>query len=272
MQLYATGKESSRYIEVLLSATNILRLFLVHNKLRLNDIHVLTGLQKNRVMRICGTLIKSNFVCFNPETKEYSLGPMVSLLGKQYERYSSRNANIRDTLCRLSKLTGETTTFCIVSGNQRMYEALQEGDKAMRFSVDEGTTTPIYAGAGGKALLAFMDSDHAEQIINELEFSSLTPLTVQSCDVLREQLRQIRLDGFAVSFGENVPSAAGLAAPVFGVHNTLEGIINIAGLADDFSNERYKRFIPALFESCAHLSALLGCVESYNIVLSACNQ
>ncbi|MDL2263686.1 IclR family transcriptional regulator [Synergistaceae bacterium OttesenSCG-928-I11] len=255
----AEGKESSRFIEVLMRSVDILELFLSEDELRLKDIHRLTGLQKNRIMRICGTLVTRDYLCFDPETKTYTPGPMLFLLGRRYDRNSSKIARIREALLRLADSTGETTTFSIASGVERICMALHEGKNAIRFSVEEGSKTPIYAGAGGKVLLAFMSQERAKKIIDNIAMIAVTPQTVTSKETLLEQLEEIRSCGYAVSLGENIPNAAGLAAPVFGMERALEGVVNVAGPAVNFDEGKFRRYLPDLLEICSQLSTLLGC-------------
>ena len=49
----------------------------------------------------------------------------------------------------------------------------------------------------------------------------LTPRTTTDPNELRERLAAIRREGFAISLGETVPGAAGLAAPIFNADGSV---------------------------------------------------
>jgi DNA-binding IclR family transcriptional regulator len=65
----------------------------------------------------------------------------------------------------------------------------------------------------------------------------LTPRTTTDPDRLRERLAAIRRDGFAISLGETVPGAAGLAAPIFNADGSVTVGILIGTPSDRFEEE-----------------------------------
>ena len=78
-------KETERHVEVLLRATDILECFIKHDRLQLKELSELTGLNKSRIMRICGTLTCKNYLKYDERSKTYCLGSVFLVLGKCYE-------------------------------------------------------------------------------------------------------------------------------------------------------------------------------------------
>ncbi|CAN4041120.1 30S ribosomal protein S16, partial [Dysosmobacter welbionis] len=62
-----------------------------------------------------------------------------------------------------------------------------------------GTRAPAHATSGGKIMLAFHDPDYVDAYCRDLpQMQRLTDRTVFSPDLLREQLAQARINGFAI--------------------------------------------------------------------------
>jgi DNA-binding IclR family transcriptional regulator len=81
----------------------------------------------------------------------------------------------------------------------------------VRYILDVGSRAPLYAGASGKAVLAYLP----DSLIDELELVGFQPQTVTDPRKLRADLARIRASGVAWSFGERIAEAVGCAAPVF---------------------------------------------------------
>src|SRR5437660_49496 len=69
----------------------------------------------------------------------------------------------------------------------------------------------------------------------------LTPRTITDVGKLRQRLQTIRREGFALSIGETVPGAAGIAAPIFNADGSVT-----AGLLIAAPEERFERQLPQL--------------------------
>src|SRR6185437_13683751 len=65
----------------------------------------------------------------------------------------------------------------------------------------------------------------------------LTERTITDPEALRERLAAIRRDGFAISIGETVPGAAGVAAPIFNADGSVSAGLLIGAPIDRFEQE-----------------------------------
>ncbi|RKJ76088.1 MULTISPECIES: IclR family transcriptional regulator [unclassified Pyramidobacter] len=260
------AKESKRYIDVVLRTLDVLELFLTHEKLKLKDIYDLTGMQKNRIIRICGTLMSRGFLIFSKDEMTYSLGPLVSFLGHRFDRKNSSLAVIQNVLEQLSLETGETSHFCVRRGFCRFCLAIADGTKALRFAIEPGSVSPLNASASGKVLLAFLPEEEYGEILKDMPFVAVTSHSILDVKILRKQLDEIRRQGYAASFRENIPSGAGLAVPVFNKNNQIIGSLNLGGLAEDYENGKYVRYLPALREAACQLSTLCGGLQMQDLI------
>lgn len=67
----------------------------------------------------------------------------------------------------------------------------------------------------GKALLAQLTPEELESYLGSTTLEARTETTITSADVLCEELRRIRAQGYALSEGEHRPGVRSVAAPVF---------------------------------------------------------
>ena len=96
----------------------------------------------------------------------------------------------------------------------RIPVAQVESRQVLRWTVELGVRYPLYAGAASKVLLAFLSEDELAEIRRGLEFKPLAPNTLRSWNALCSDLDQVRREIVAVSAGETVEGAAGVAGPV----------------------------------------------------------
>src|SRR3546814_14265980 len=74
---------------------------------------------------------------------------------------------------------------------------------------------PLYWGASGKAILAFLPDDEIEQILRREGASPASGEKPPSLRARMAELREVRERGYAISEGQKLPGARGVAAPVF---------------------------------------------------------
>jgi IclR family acetate operon transcriptional repressor len=95
--------------------------------------------------------------------------------------------------------------------NEIIYRAVAPSSKPVRYVIEVGSRAPLYAGASGKAVLAYLP----DSVVDELELVRLQPQTITDRRELRADLTRISASGVAWSFGERIAEAVGCAAPIF---------------------------------------------------------
>jgi len=101
-------KEAKRHVEAVLKALDILECFQKQPQLSLKKISELTGLQKSRIMRLCGTLISKGYLLYEAETGQYKLGPKIISLSRSYEQSNDLISLARPAMKYLAQETGES--------------------------------------------------------------------------------------------------------------------------------------------------------------------
>lgn len=251
-------RQTDRHVEAVLAATDILECFLHSPELTIKQLMQKTGQTRNRVMRLAGTLEYRGYLVHDHETRAYGLGPMVMFLGKTFERNQSIVSLVRPYLRRLVRETGESASFYVREGLERVVLAREEGTQAVRYTVMEGQRMELYAGAGGKALLAFAPRDVTMNFLDKDVLPELTSNTITDPQSLAEELDKIRRTGVAVSFSERTQEVGAIAAPVFDYTARIIGAVGLAGPASRMKNLVSKQGTKIIVEAAQELSKAFG--------------
>ena len=253
-------KESAKQIESVDKALGILECFSDRvPELSLKQLSEKTGLYKSRILRLCGTLMAHGFL-IRLEGSLYRLGPKLMMLGKIYERSNSLISISRPILRELASITGESAKLFVIQGTKRICLVREKGTYPLGYHVEEGDSFELYAGAGGKALLAYTSREFRDQVLGEKVLQRLTPTTIVERSRLEEEFAAIRERGYASSNGEIFTEVAGMAAPVFDNENNVCATLAIAGPTQRFTEDRRQEMLANLLAAARRLSQLLGYV------------
>ena len=169
----------------------------------------------------------------------YRLGPKSFRLAADILAIRRFPNLVRPILQDLAARSGETVFLVVLDGlAQRVtYADIIDSANPVRYTVPTGTTRPLYVSAGGLMLLAYQDPAWTDAYIDSTRLEPLTPRTITDPRQLRERLATIRREGFAISLGETVPGAAGLAAPIFNADGSVTAGLLIGAPLDRFDEE-----------------------------------
>jgi len=247
-------KQLDRHVEAVLAALDLMDCFLEQPLLSTKQIIDRTGMTRNRIMRLVGTLLHQGYLMEGPDPGSYTTGPKLLSLGKVFESNHNLLYLIRPVLKELALKTGESATFYIREGDERVVLAREEGTQAIRLYVSVGQRMDLHSGASGKVLLAWTPDSERDILLAKGMLKRYTDHTVTDAEILRKELEHIRQSGYAVSEGERNPDAFALAAPVFERKDHLVGAISIAGPISRFKPDNRKSYLKSLLHAVQSLS------------------
>jgi len=215
-------------------------------------------LPKSAVHRTLTALCRTGLVQRDPQAPRYSLGPRaIELSLAAIWRSDIRPAALlimQDVTAR----TAETTTLSLLAGDERFYTAQVESPQEVRMTIEPGRRFPLYAGASGRAILAFFDEARLEDYLDRMPLKPLTEATITDPDRLRSEVARVRAAGYAASAGERDPWAASVAAPVFARSGQVVGSISVCGPRGRVGEAEIRRHGATVKEAAARLSHVMG--------------
>ena len=223
---------SQQRVEAVERALSILEAFGERaDRLSLAQLAEETGLYKSTILRLAASLERYGYLN-RSEDGLYRLGPSLWRLGSIYRRNFDQGEQIRPELRRLVEATGETASFYVREGDERVCLYRENSRHAIRHHLDEGSRLPLDRGAAGQVLRAFGGGDDALG-------------------------RATRRAGFYISVGERNPDVSAVAAPVLGPSRELRGALAVSGLTTRFDAERRETARAVLEAAATRLSGRL---------------
>lgn len=214
------------------------------------------GVHKSTASRLLSTMRGAGMVEVDEASGHFSLGPgLLRLAGRASERLDLGRICV-GILRDLAARSGETAYLSVRRGRVRV--AIQEVESAnpVRMVAGVGHPYPLYFGAPSKVLLAALPAAEVTAILREIPRAG-QPLR-EVVGHARLELERIRADGYAVSFGENAPSASSIAVPVRDHLGTVVAALGVAGVRPRWGRARMLELLPTLRGSAAEIGALLG--------------
>ena len=147
----------------------------------------------------------------------YGLGLELLRWGRRLARHFQVGDIAEPHMRHLVDTCAETAVLGVYNPQLRlmMYTVSVESPHLLRYTLQMEQWRPIYAGASGQAILAFLDPAEQKQIMEESRLEPLTPNSITDPAALRAHLDDIRQRGVAVTHGQAIPGAVGIAAPIF---------------------------------------------------------
>jgi IclR family KDG regulon transcriptional repressor len=209
--------------------------------------------------RLMASMKELGILCQNPNTRVYSLGPRVLIWAGTYLSTSDIRNTSFPHLQELHQKTLETISLYILDGHERVCIERLESTQNVRFVAPRvGRHLPLHAGSAGKVLLAYLPSTLREDILSSSNLEKLTEKTIVDLDVLRDELVTIRLNGYAISDGEWILDASGIAAPVFDRNGEITAAITISGPTQRFTSETISEYVACIRQVARSISYDLG--------------
>ncbi|MGD9941757.1 MAG: IclR family transcriptional regulator [Burkholderiaceae bacterium] len=190
-----------------------------------------TSLSKSTVLRILISLERYHCV-LRREDGRYQLGPALLHLGSLYLGTLRLEDHVLPVLQRLAQDTGESASFYTREKGLRVCLFRVDSPHSVRDHVRVGDLLPLDRGAAGHVLMRF-DAGRAADVP-----PPESPLIV--------------------TFGEQDPDSAGIAAPVYAAGRSLRGAISLSGPISRFTPEAIARMSPRVLSAAIALSERLG--------------
>ncbi len=248
-------------VETLVRFFKIIDLLENSSELRLKDISDKLGLDKSTTHRFLKTLLEYNYVKINPDNKKYSLGlKFLNISSKIIDSIDIRNV-AHPHLLELGQKTNETIHLTTFDGKRVVYIDKIESATPIRMYSRIGNVAPIHCTAAGKVILAFQKGEVIDEIIENLDFISLTKHTITAKKDLLQDLEEIRKNGFAVDNSEHEENICCIAAPIRDYTRKVAHAVSISAIKTRMNLSQLITFKDIMIDKANVISKELGFIE-----------
>lgn len=249
--------ESDRNRYIVQAADVALQLLILISKkpnLTLDEVAKLADINKSRCMRLLVTLEARRLVRKDTNGR-WSLGLESMLIGNNARAQLNIAEVIQPALDKLRDETGETAQFRVLSNLTSICIAQADSNHEMRVHAKLGKPQELYIGSA-KVILAFDNTDLLKRIL-EQPLKRYTEKTIDSPEKLKEQMAEIRSQGYSVSIGEKIQYAMALGAPVRNSDGSVMSCVSLLG-PEERIKPHLDNHIQALLATAYKISLLMG--------------
>ena len=219
-----------------------------------------TGLSSPTALKILDTLLLIGYVEKDEQTKRFTLGSAL------IRHANNRLANLdiikitEPYLRNLQAGLDETVHLGILDKDEGLYVNKWETQTAIaNINSRIGNTNHLYSSAMGKAMLAMFSEEELEAYLGRVELIADTPNTITDRAVLKEEIRNVRMAGFATDDEENDLDVICIGAALV-VDNKLYGAFSVSTPKYRFDREKT---IAKVLETKKNLLAELGKTKTF---------
>lgn len=222
----------------------------------IKEIAELINMPQSSVYRIIQSLEFTGFIFQNKKNKKYRLGPKIIRLSRTTGCMDKYMQIITEDMQRLNKETGETINLGISDCDKVTYIYKVESAHVLRPNYELNARYPAHTTAMGKIFLAYMSKPMLRWVYENNEAGIGRPF-----EEFRQEMEQIRKQGYAVDNEEFCDGLRCVAAPVKGPGGNVLFSISVSAPSMRMSDqvfERAKTLVMECTQKCTDEISQLG--------------
>jgi IclR family transcriptional regulator, pca regulon regulatory protein len=215
-------------------------------------------LKKTTTWRLAHTLVNLGYVRQDSETRCFSLGPRVLVLGFGYFKSLDIKQLASPFLRDLSKRLGETVNMAVLDGDSLIYIERIKTSQIVNISLHIGSRLPLYNTSMGRVLASEMSQEWLSDYLVRLKNDPEARRYLDGNRLLRI-LADTRRRGYATNNEDLAKGLRSVASPIRGESGQIVAAVNIAVPSARVSISQLQRdYAPELLKTTAEISAALG--------------
>jgi DNA-binding IclR family transcriptional regulator len=191
-------------------------------------------LPKGTTHRLLSSLSYFGYVRQDPKTRNYLLGLKLVELGQLLLSQLDLRKEAEPFLKDLAERTKETVHLVFLDRNEIVYIDKVETDQnpsGLKMASRVGLRNPAHSSAVGKVLLAHFPEEELKNFIKEKGLAKRTENSIVDPAQLKEHLKSVRAQGYAIDDEENEKGIRCVAAPIYNEVGKTVAAISISGPA-----------------------------------------
>lgn len=255
----ANGGDSGLFVASVEKAFRVLDLFKASRaELGLSEVAAMSGIGKSAAQRFLHTLQMLGYLNQNPTTKTFRLSSKLFELSASYVPENLLREKAEVVLEIANRKCEETLNLTILDGTEVTYIVRFPSKHVVSVNLAVGTKLPAFCTAPGRALLAYAEPSLVDAALAKPLLVRRTELTETEPAKLREILKQVKRQGYALCNQEAFVGDISVAAPVMKGEGQVVAAVNVAVPFPRWSVAKAQRqLVPLIRDVAKDLSAAL---------------
>jgi IclR family transcriptional regulator, KDG regulon repressor len=223
------------------------------------DIARSLSLPKSSTHELLAVLAERSFIEFNQETKAYRIGIRTWELGQAFVSHRDLLTEARPVIAEVAAKLDETVQISVRDGLEEVYLDRVDSSQPLRVQAIVGSRAPAHTTALGKVLLADRRESDILHDLRGRKLQALTPNTITAPEAIIDELRWVRLIGFAIDDQEHAIGLRCVAVPIRDHHGSTVAAMSVAVPITRGSAEQLTDALLAVEQGARQISRKLGC-------------
>ena len=251
-------EDKNNNVQVIDRTLDIIELLSTEQKgLGVTEISRKTNLHKTTVHRILSTLYSRNYVEKN-NNGEYKIGLKLIEIAGCHINELELQTEARPYLWELSPKYNLTSHLGVLDGLNVVYIEKLELYTHMRLYTQIGYRVPAYCSSLGKCLLSSLSEKELEEIMATCTFDRFTENTICNINSLKNQLRKIRVQKWAMDDQEQIIGQRCIAAPIYDYRGEVIAAVSGSGGLEQIPDDKIKAISDYIVNIAIEISKRLG--------------
>jgi IclR family transcriptional regulator, pca regulon regulatory protein len=250
-----TSRPGDAYVQSFARGLSVIRSFDATRPAQtLSEVAAASGLTRAGARRILLTLQALGYV--DADGRYFTLTAKILDLGFAYLTSMPFWNLAEPVMEELVERVHESCSAAVLNGSEIVYVLRVPTHKIMTINLSIGSRLPAFCTSMGRVLLAALDDDKLDAVLDAHPLEARTPRTIVDKPALKSALALVRKQGWAIVDQELEEGLRAVAAPIRGSADVGTAAINISAHASRVSIAALRsEILPALLETAAQIEA-----------------
>ncbi|WP_263409430.1 IclR family transcriptional regulator [Terriglobus tenax] len=200
------------------------------------------------------TLERCGYLTRDASQRNCMLSTKAYMLGRDAVRPDRMAVAALRPMRRFSTQTLLTSHLAILDQTQAVYIQKVQGPGLVSMETYPGKRTNLHCTGVGKVLLGYASEGFRTKVLSRGVFARYTRNTITMTSLLREELRRVAEQGYALDNQEEELDIRCLAVPMFSVRNEFLAALSVSGTTQQIRDN----LIPALVARLHHTARIIA--------------
>ncbi|MBZ9605565.1 IclR family transcriptional regulator [Phyllobacterium chamaecytisi] len=197
-----------------------------------------TGINKTTVLRILSTFGEERYIERDKASGGYRLGVNLIAVAQRALRQNPLIIRAKPILDEIVALTGDSGLLMTLERGMSLCVERRASTTPIKVvGTDLGTRSPVHAGGGPFALLAFSSDEFVDEYLSK-PLQKATAKTIVEPAAVRERIREARERGYTIGSEDLFEYIVAVGIPIRNNRGQMLGSLSIGGLVHRFPHER----------------------------------